>query len=87
MSRGQRSLIELPADVPRELAQVLEKMLAQDPARRDQTPAEVAAALSPWATDVANREDRSTAREAQGAQWQPPTLHGQWAAPPRRALR
>jgi multidrug efflux system membrane fusion protein len=52
-------------------------MMAQDPARRYQTPAEVAGALSPWATDVANREDRSPTRGAQGAHWQPPTLHGQ----------
>ncbi len=68
---AQRSLIELPVDVPRELALVLEKMLAQDPALRYQTPAEVAVALSPWATDVANREGRSPDRETQGAHWQP----------------
>jgi RND family efflux transporter MFP subunit len=81
---AQRSLIELPADVPREIAHVLEKMLAQDPAQRYQTPAEVAAALSPWAPDVANREGRSPDREAQAAHWQPVAFDGQRS---RRRLR
>jgi RND family efflux transporter MFP subunit len=75
-SGAQRSLMELPADVPRELAQLVDKMLAQDPAQRYQTPAEVAAALSLWATDVANREGRSPDRETQGAHRQPSTFHG-----------
>jgi len=35
-------------DVPPELAGVLDRMLAKDPARRHQTPAEVAAALAPF---------------------------------------
>jgi RND family efflux transporter MFP subunit len=81
---AQRSLIELPADVPRELAQVVAKMLAQDPAGRYQTPAEVAAALSPWAPDVANREGRSPARDAQGAHRQPAAFDGRRS---RRRLR
>jgi serine/threonine protein kinase len=36
-------------DVPEELAEVLERMLAKDPARRYATPAEVQAALAPYA--------------------------------------
>ncbi len=36
------------ADVPWELAAVVGKMMAKDPARRHQTPAEVAQALKPF---------------------------------------
>src|SRR5205807_2376181 len=39
-------------EVPEELAAVVARMLAKDPADRYQTPAEVAAALAPWAGDV-----------------------------------
>jgi multidrug efflux pump subunit AcrA (membrane-fusion protein) len=46
-----RSLSELRPEMPRALAQVVEKMLAKDPAQRYQTPAEVAAALVLWARD------------------------------------
>ena len=35
-------------DVPEEMIKVLEKMMAKDPARRYQTPADVVAALAPW---------------------------------------
>jgi multidrug efflux system membrane fusion protein len=83
-SGAQRSLIELPADVPHELAQVVDKMLAQDPAQRYQTPADVAAALSPWAVVGANRERRSPDQETQSAHWQPRTFHAQRS---RRRLR
>jgi RND family efflux transporter MFP subunit len=76
-SGAQRSLIELPADLSRELAQLVDKMLAQDPAHRYQTPAEVAAVLSPWATDVEHGEGRSPDWETQGAHCQPLTFHGQ----------
>jgi RND family efflux transporter MFP subunit len=79
-----RSLTKLPDDVPRELAQVVDKMLAQDPAQRYQTPAEVAAALSPWATDTANREGRSPEPDMQRATSEPTSLHGQRS---RRRLR
>jgi serine/threonine protein kinase len=39
---------ELRPDVPAELAVVVETMLAKDPARRYQTPAEVVEVLAPW---------------------------------------
>jgi serine/threonine protein kinase len=39
---------DLRPDVPPELAAVLDKMLAKDPAARYQTPLEVMAALEPW---------------------------------------
>jgi serine/threonine protein kinase/multidrug efflux pump subunit AcrA (membrane-fusion protein) len=86
LQEARRSLIELPADVPRELAQVVDKMLAQDPALRYQTPAEVAAALSPWAPDVANREGRPHDRDTPRAGGQPPSLHVQRSRRLRLAL-
>jgi RND family efflux transporter MFP subunit len=52
LETAPRSLCELRADVPRELAGVVDRMLAKDPARRYQTPAEVAAALAPWAREM-----------------------------------
>ncbi len=50
-----RSLLTLRSDVPHALAQILEKMLAYDPARRFQTPDEVADALKSWAESGATR--------------------------------
>lgn len=43
------------ADVPDGLWQVLRKMMDPDPKQRYQTPAEVAAAVAPWAPDEASR--------------------------------
>ena len=50
---AHRSLMPRPvtacrADVPAELERIVERMLAKDPAQRYQTPAEVAAALTPF---------------------------------------
>ena len=50
-----RPLAEIRADVPPELAQVVERMMAKDPARRFQTPDEVARALAPFADAQAAR--------------------------------
>src|SRR5438552_845193 len=47
--RRPRPVTESRADVPAELAQILDRMLARDPEERYQTPAEVARALSPFA--------------------------------------
>jgi hypothetical protein len=44
---------ELRSDVPDDLARVLAKMLAKDPAKRFQTPAAVAQALAPFASGTA----------------------------------
>jgi hypothetical protein len=46
-----RPLTALRKDVPPALARVVERMMAKDPARRYQTPAEVAEALAPFAVD------------------------------------
>jgi hypothetical protein len=50
-----RPLTEVRKDVPAELAAVLNRLLAKDPARRYQTPAEVAAALAPFAAAPVRR--------------------------------
>ena len=50
-----RPLSELRRDVPAGLAAVLDHMLAKDPARRYQTPAEVAKALAPFAAAPVRR--------------------------------
>lgn len=48
LERTPRPVTELRADVPAELARVVEKMLAKDPAERYQTPAEIADVLIPF---------------------------------------
>ena len=47
-SRQPRLLSELRRDVPAELAEVMRRMLAKDPAQRYQTPGEVAGELLPF---------------------------------------
>jgi serine/threonine protein kinase len=49
-TRHPRSLRELRPDVSDEIVAVVNKMMAKRPADRYQTPAEVAAALQPWAS-------------------------------------
>jgi serine/threonine protein kinase len=46
-SKQPRPIREIRPDVPAEVARVVEKMMAKDPAGRYQTPAELAAALEP----------------------------------------
>jgi uncharacterized protein (TIGR03067 family) len=48
MERPPKPLTELRRDMPPALARVVERMLAKDPAKRYQTPAEIAAALQPF---------------------------------------
>jgi len=50
-----RPLTEIRAEVPPELARVVERMMAKDPARRFQTPDEAARALAPFADAEAAR--------------------------------
>jgi WD40 repeat protein/tRNA A-37 threonylcarbamoyl transferase component Bud32 len=47
-TRQPRLLTELRGDVPAELAEIVGRMLAKDPAQRYQTPAEVARELAPF---------------------------------------
>jgi serine/threonine protein kinase len=53
-----RPLADFRKDVPAELAAVLGRMLARDPAQRYQTPAEVAEALAPFAAAPVRRYRR-----------------------------
>jgi uncharacterized protein (TIGR03067 family) len=48
MERPPKPLTELTSNVPPELARVVERMMAKDPAKRYQTPAEIAEALQPF---------------------------------------
>jgi uncharacterized protein (TIGR03067 family) len=58
MERSPRPLAELRKDVPQELARVVERMMAKDPARRYQTPGEVAAALAPFTATASGKRRR-----------------------------
>jgi uncharacterized protein (TIGR03067 family) len=49
MESVPRSLTELRPDIPADLARVIDKMMAKDPAQRYQTPVEAADALAPFA--------------------------------------
>ncbi len=48
LCKKPRPLAELRADLPPGLPQIVERMMAQDPAARHQTPGDVAAALAPF---------------------------------------
>jgi hypothetical protein len=61
VERTPQPLSEIRQDVPPELARLINRMMAKDPAQRYQTPAEVAAALAPFlerAQPVAQRRWR-----------------------------
>lgn len=47
-TRQPKPIRTLRAEVPEQLAAVLDKMMAKDPAQRYQTPADVVTALNPW---------------------------------------
>ena len=49
-TRQPKAVRSIRQDVPEEMAAVLEKMMAKDPAARYQTPVAVAEALAPWTT-------------------------------------
>jgi tRNA A-37 threonylcarbamoyl transferase component Bud32 len=58
VERMPRPLTDIRPDVPAELARVVERMLAKDPAARFQTPAEVAEALGPFTAAAPPRRRR-----------------------------
>ncbi|HEX3150639.1 MAG TPA: protein kinase [Gemmataceae bacterium] len=60
--QSPRPIVEMRKDIPPDLARVLDRMLAKDPARRFQTPADVAAALAPFISDVAASNRRRARR-------------------------
>jgi uncharacterized protein (TIGR03067 family) len=62
MERAPKPLTELRTDVPPELARVVDRMMAKDPAQRYQTPAEAAEALAPFAAMTKPAEGRSRIR-------------------------
>src|SRR5262249_47597738 len=49
--RSPQSLRELRPDAPAAIARIMDRMMAKDPAQRYQTPAEVARALAPFASE------------------------------------
>jgi uncharacterized protein (TIGR03067 family) len=66
LEEAPRPLGELRPDVPAALERVIGRMMEKDPARRYQTPAEVAAALAPWA-----EEPRPAAAPPRRRNWLP----------------
>jgi uncharacterized protein (TIGR03067 family) len=62
LERRAQPLRELRPDAPAELVQIVDTMMAKDPAQRYQTPAEVAEALAPWTRPVARPPARSRRR-------------------------
>jgi hypothetical protein len=58
MERMPQPLCMLRGDVPAQLSRVVERMMAKDPAKRFQTPAEVAAALAAFASPAPQARGR-----------------------------
>jgi serine/threonine protein kinase len=83
------ALLELRPEVPCELAQVVNAMLAKDPAQRYQVPAEVADALKPWVEDTEIGEGQSPSRVTQlvDRPASPAVLPPSHPGPRRRRLR
>lgn len=61
---------ELRDDVPQEVADIVAKMLAKNPAERYQTPAEVAKALARWAKPASSKSRHAAAANRPQQAWQ-----------------
>ena len=67
MERTATPLSEVRKDVPAELSRIVERMMAKDPSKRYQTPADVAAALEHFATPGTKSRGRRIGRLAAAA--------------------
>jgi serine/threonine protein kinase len=87
-TRQPKSVLALRPEVPAELAAVVEKMMAKDPAQRYQTPAEVVDALAPWTQNpIAPPPDKEMPRLSPAAMGtgESGVGSGQHGLPPRPA--
>jgi WD40 repeat protein len=69
LERLPRPLSEVRGDIPKELARVVERLMAKDPAQRYQTPAEVADALAPFCPGAASPVPVRPHRSRRGPRW------------------
>jgi hypothetical protein len=84
IERTPRPIAGFRNDVPPEVCRIVERMMAKDPARRLQTPAEVAAALAPFAKPAPAREIERTVSGTPSRATLPPVPTAGRGAPPRR---
>lgn len=73
LERKPKSIRDFRKEVPAELVAVLDRMLAKDPAKRYQTPAQVAEALAPFVKPAARAKENTAAAT-------PPTAERKGAA-------
>ncbi|PAY19880.1 protein kinase [Rhodopirellula sp. SM50] len=87
VSEPPPSLGERVSDCPSPLVQLVDSMLAKDPAKRPQLPGDVAAALAPWASghELARLVEDASAAEAQ-TQPLPPSTSAQVKPWSRRSV-
>src|SRR5205823_14652237 len=74
LSVQAKALNELRQDVPPELASVVAKMMAKDPAQRFQEPSEVVKALAPFVKPAAKKVDSPATPDRsmpKGGEWKP----------------
>jgi serine/threonine protein kinase len=71
LKQPPRSLVEIREDLPVEVVRIVERMMAKDPAKRFQTPAEVIDVLTPLARKSGSQPASSTSAERSGKPTQP----------------
>ena len=83
--RQPKPIREVRPEMPEGMADVLEKMIAKEPAQRYQTPAEVAEALAPWTQDAHRPAvGRRTSRRSPRRPAAPASATVNYTAPGRR---